>query len=79
MIRHLRPAVVLVVLFTALTGLALPLGFVAVATAIQSGQDGYGGGDGKGESGITHKLWSTDGETARPAPVMSRIPCLNAT
>ncbi|MGI4975668.1 MAG: potassium-transporting ATPase subunit KdpC [Janthinobacterium lividum] len=34
MIRHLRPALVLVALFTALTGLALPLGFVGAASAI---------------------------------------------
>ncbi len=40
MIRHLRPALVLVVLFTALTGLALPLGFVGAATAILPGPAG---------------------------------------
>ncbi len=40
MIRHLRPAVVLVVLFTALTGLTLPLGFVGAATAILPGPAG---------------------------------------
>ena len=40
MIRHLRPALVLVVLFTALTGLVLPLGFVGVATAVLPGPAG---------------------------------------
>ena len=40
MIRHLRPALVLVVLFTALTGLALPLGFVGIATAVLPGPAG---------------------------------------
>ncbi|MGI3776903.1 MAG: K(+)-transporting ATPase subunit C [Janthinobacterium lividum] len=34
MIRHLRPALALVALFTALTGLAVPLGFVGAASAI---------------------------------------------
>jgi len=32
--QHLRPAIVLVVLFTLLTGLAFPLGFVAAAGAV---------------------------------------------
>lgn len=32
--RHLRPALVLIVLFTALTGLLLPLGFSGAATAL---------------------------------------------
>ena len=40
MIRQLRPALVLVVLFTALTGLALPLGFVGIATAVLPGPAG---------------------------------------
>ena len=34
MIRQLRPALVLVALFTILTGIALPLGFVGLASAI---------------------------------------------
>ena len=34
MIAQLRPALVLVVLFTILTGLALPLGFAGIATAV---------------------------------------------
>ncbi len=40
MIRHLRPALVLVVLFTILTGIALPLGFVGAATAVLPGPAG---------------------------------------
>ncbi len=40
MIRHLRPALVLVVLFTVLTGIALPLGFVGAATAVLPGPAG---------------------------------------
>ena len=40
MIRHLRPALVLVVLFTALTGIALPLGFVGAASAVLPGPAG---------------------------------------
>ncbi len=40
MIRHLRPALVLVALFTILTGIALPLGFVGVATAVLPGLAG---------------------------------------
>ncbi len=38
--QHLRPAVVLVVLFTLLTGLAFPLAFVGVAGAVFPGQAG---------------------------------------
>ncbi len=38
--NHLRPALVLVALFTILTGLALPLGFVAVGGAIFPAQAG---------------------------------------
>lgn len=37
---HLRPAIALVVLFTLLTGLALPLGFVGLAGAVFSRQAG---------------------------------------
>jgi K+-transporting ATPase ATPase C chain len=40
MTRHLRPALVLVALFTILTGIALPLGFVGVATAMLPGLAG---------------------------------------
>jgi len=38
--QHLRPAIVLVVLFTLLTGLAFPLGFVAAAGAVFPHQAG---------------------------------------
>lgn len=38
--QHLRPAIVLVVLFTLLTGLALPLGFVGAAGAVFPRQAG---------------------------------------
>jgi len=38
--QHLRPAIALVVLFTLLTGLALPLGFVAAAGALFPHQAG---------------------------------------
>lgn len=38
--QHLRPALVLVVLFTVLTGLALPLGFVGIAGAVFPRQAG---------------------------------------
>ncbi len=40
MLRNLRPALVLVVLFTAVTGLAFPLGFVAVGHALLPFQSG---------------------------------------
>ena len=40
MISALRPAVVLIVIFTALLGLALPLGFVGVGRAVLPGQAG---------------------------------------
>ena len=40
MIRHLRPALALVALFTALTGLAVPLGFVGAASAVLPGPAG---------------------------------------
>jgi K+-transporting ATPase ATPase C chain len=40
MIRHLRPALVLVVLFTILTGIALPLGFVGLASVVLPGPAG---------------------------------------
>ena len=40
MIAQIRPALVLVVLFTILTGIALPLGFVGVATAVLPHQAG---------------------------------------
>jgi len=38
--QHLRPAIVMVVLFTLLTGLVFPLGFVAVAGAVFPGLAG---------------------------------------
>ena len=38
--RHLRPALVLIVLFTALTGLAFPLAFTGAATALVPGRAG---------------------------------------
>ena len=38
--QHLRPAIVLVALFTLLTGLAIPLGFVAAAGAVFPTQAG---------------------------------------
>ena len=38
--QHLRPAIVLVVLFTVLTGLAFPLAFVGIAGAAFPGQAG---------------------------------------
>ncbi len=40
MLRNLRPALALVVLFTALTGLAFPLGFVAIGHALLPFQSG---------------------------------------
>ena len=40
MLRNLRPALVLIVLFTALTGLAFPLGFAAVGHAVLPFQSG---------------------------------------
>ena len=40
MIRQLRPALVLVVLFTILTGIALPLGFVGAASVVLPGPAG---------------------------------------
>ncbi len=40
MLRNLRPALVLIVLFTALTGLAFPLGFAAVGHALLPFQSG---------------------------------------
>ena len=40
MLAQLRPALVLVLLFTALTGLALPLGFVGLAEAVFQRQAG---------------------------------------
>ena len=38
--QHLRPAIVLIALFTLLTGLALPLGFVGLASAVMPYQAG---------------------------------------
>lgn len=38
--QHLRPAIVLIVLFTLLTGFALPLGFVGLAGAVMPYQAG---------------------------------------
>ena len=40
MMSHIRPALVLIVLFTMLTGLALPLGFSGAATALVPGLAG---------------------------------------
>src|SRR4051794_26037039 len=38
--NHLRPAIVLIALFTVLTGIALPLGFVGLAGAVLPFQAG---------------------------------------